>query len=180
MDISPQAKLVKSQGKIENLETTLKQYVGMGKNAQILKSVVCVENQPAWSKKVSDQFWQKVGSLDANKLNKFLNDDSLVGLKNAVVAMQKNAAIDSELALVGLQGVTLKGLHKKIEMPNEFYFGQMPVWIELESASAVKRSKMTPEQVELCRGLAITGAVVDKLYPVVEPEAETSDMAEAV
>ena len=180
MDISPQARLVKSQGKIENLENTLKTYIGMGKNAQILKQVVCTENAPSWSKKVSSQFWQKVASLDAKKLALFLSDDSLVGLKAAITRMMHNAAVDAELALVDIKGATLTGLHKKIEMPNEFYYGQMPVWTELESAAVIKRVKMTPEQVELCRGLAITGAVVDKLYPVVEPEEIAEEIAAVV
>ena len=170
MDISPQARLVKASGKIENLENTLKAYVGMGKNAQVLKGVVCTEKTPAWSKKVSGQFWQKVASLDAKKLALFLSDDSLVGLKNAVVRMMHNNAVDNELALLGIQGTTLTGLHKKVELPNQFYFGQMPVWTAIEAEMVVKRVKMTPEQVELCRGLAITGAVVDKLYPLIEPE----------
>ena len=170
MEISPQARLVKSQGKIENLENTLKQYIGMGKNAQILKSVVCTEKAPAWSTKISSQFWQKVGSLDAKKLALFLADDSLVGLKAAIVRMTHNDAVDAELALLDIKGATLTGLHKRIELPNEFYYGQMPVWGQLESAMAIKRVKMTAEQVELCRGLAITGAVVSKLYPMVEPE----------
>ena len=180
MEISPQAKLVKSQGTIENLENTLKAYVGMGKNAAILKAVVCTEKAPAWAKKVSGQFWQKVASLDAKKLALFLADDSLVGLKAAITRMMHNAAVDDELALLDIKGATLTGLHKKIELPNQFYYGHMPIWTELESASAITRAKMTAEQVELCRGLAITGAVVDKLYPLIEPEAETLDMAEAV
>lgn len=180
MDISPQARLVKSQGKIENLSDTLKAYIGMGKNAVILKSVVCTEKAPAWSKKVSSQFWQKVASLDAKKLALFLADDSLVGLKAAIVRMMHNAAVDAELQMVGLSVVTLTGLHKKIELPNQFYFDQMPVWMELESASAITRAKMTAEQVELCRGLAITGAVVAKLYPIVEPEEDNHELSAVV
>ena len=180
MDISPQARLVKATGKIENLSDTLKSYIGMGKNAAILKQVVCVENAPAWSKKVSSQFWQKVGSLDAKKLALFLADDSLVGLKAAITRMMHNAAVDAELALLDIKGATITGLHKRIELPNEFYYGQMPVWGQLESAMTIKRVKMTPEEIELCRGLAITGAVVAKLYPLIEPEEIAEEIAAVV
>ena len=179
MELSKQAKAIKATGKVTDLKAHLTSLVNVGKNATILKSVLCVENAPAWSKRVSDHFWGKVAGLDASKLNRFLNDDSLVDLKAAIVAMQKNATIDAELALVGLQGVTLKGLHKKVVLPNPFYFEQMPVWGELEAAN-MQRRKMTFGEMEWCRGLTIVGALVEKLYPLVDPEAVEAVEAESM